>query len=352
MQSHDIEKTPAADAGPSEAATGHDLSSSLTHDISKCLPTSDASNISVSSFSTATLGECQHLIPLSDDTSSALNIWDSITHVSQTHSNPSTSSILDPPANIDPSLLIRDKQNDGLSPYFTTTIDCGCSSPHVQIQTEAPGSFSSGKIKILSFGPNVTTPDPYANTLRVETVCTLAALYTLGMHVGITEELLCADESLLPFFRFSADSVDDMIKANMICTVQKIFQTLKPDLRPSSEQITIKHHPYIDILPFPTLRKNLIIHQGEVDEDEFFLDILTGLVCWGGAGIGRRDREESTGYASTGTPWDVRSWEARVWFSNKYWTLLGGEDGELVRQSEWWRSIRGEDTTPNMGLHS
>ena len=76
----------------------------------------------------------------------------------------------------------------------------------------------------------------------------------------------------------------------------------------------------------------------------FFPVGTLALVCWGGAGIGQKDRNDSTGYASTGTPWDVRSWEAKVWFLKKYWTLLGGEDGELVRQSEWWRSTRGEDT--------
>ena len=113
--------------------------------------------------------------------------------------------------------------------------------------------------------------------------------------------------------------------------MQRMFKTLKPDLRPSSEQISVKHHPYIDILPFPTLRTNLITHQEEIDEDEFFQDMFTGLVCWGGAGIGRKDREDSTGYASTVTPWDVRSWEVKVWFLKKHWTLLGGDDGELVR---------------------
>lgn len=163
------------------------------------------------------------------------------------------------------------------------------------------------------------------------------------MYVGSTEEIICADKSLSPFFLSSAESADDMVKANAICTVQGIFKTLKPDLRPSSEQITVNHHPYIDILPFPTLRKNLITHQEEIDEDGFFHDMLTGLVCWGGAGIRRKDRQDSTGYASTGAPWDVRSWEAKVWFLKKYWTLLGGEDGELVRQSEWWRSMRGDD---------
>ena len=26
--------------------------------------------------------------------------------------------------------------------------------------------------------------------------------------------------------------------------------------------------------------------------------------------------------------------------------MLGGEDGELVRQSEWWRNVRGEESDP------
>ncbi|KAI9879313.1 MAG: hypothetical protein M1830_008964 [Pleopsidium flavum] len=331
-QSCAIERTPAAGTGPSEVVPTHGSSSTPTYIIAQSLPAYDALDVSVFSSSAATPEECQHLIPQSDDTPSALSIWDSTTHV-------------------DPSLLIRDKHNDDLDPYSTTTIDYDCSSPHVQIRTQDPDPCSYGELRILSFGPSATAADPYANNLRIETACITAALYTLGMYVGITEETLCADESLSPFFWSSAESADDMVKANIICTVQRIFKTLKPDLRPSSEQITVKHHPYIDILPFPTLRKNLITHQEEIDEDEFFHDMLTGLVCWGGAGIGRKDREDSTGYASTGTPWDVRSWEARVWFLEKYWTLLGGEDGELVRQSEWWRSIRGDDTL-NMEVHS
>ena len=85
------------------------------------------------------------------------------------------------------------------------------------------------------------------------------------------------------------------------------------------------------------------MHQKEIDEDEFLNDTLTGLVCWGGAGTVKRDPDNVTGHAATGTPWDMRSWEAKVWFLKKYWRLLGGEEGELVRQSEWWRSVRGEE---------
>ena len=322
-QSHAIKQIPAAGTGPSEAVITHVPSSIPTHTLAKSIPACDASNISVSNSSVVTPGDCQCLNPQSGITAPVLSIRDSPTH-------------------IDPSLLIHDKHNDGLDPYWTTTVNCGCSSLHVQIRTQSPNPVSYGEVRILSFGPSATIADPYANNIRIERICNAAALYTLGMHVGVTEEMICADTSLSPFFCPSAESADDMV--NAICTVQRIFKTLKPDLRPNSEQITVKHHPYVDILPFPTLRKNLIIHQEESDEDEFFQDMITGLVCWGGAGIGRKDREHSTGNASTGTPWDVRSWEARVWFLQKYWTLLGGEDGELVRQSEWWRSIRGEDT--------
>ncbi|MCJ1380963.1 hypothetical protein MMC17_004072 [Xylographa soralifera] len=325
-QSRAIERTPAAgtDPSPSEAVITHELSGTPAQIVAQSLPAYDASDESICISSAASPAECQDLVSQSDATPSALSMWDFTTYV-------------------DPSLLIGDKHNDGLGPYWTTTIDCGCSRPHVQIRTQGPDPFSYGEVKLLSLGPSPPAPDPYANNLRVETVCITSALYTLGMYVGVTEEMLCAYESLSPFFRSSAEAADDIAKADMVCTVQRTFKTLKPDLRPSSEQITVKHHPYIDILPFPTLRKNLIIHQEEIDEDEFFYDMLTGLVCWGGAGIGKRDRADSTGHASTGTPWDVRSWEARVWFLKKYWTLLGGEDGELVRQSEWWRGIRGDD---------
>ena len=324
-QSRAIEETPAVGAGASEAAVSvHCASSTPTHIATQSFPANDASDVSIPSSSAATPGESQPLVARPDDTHSALSIWDFTTYV-------------------DPSLL-SDAPDDGLGPYWTTAIDCGCLSPHVQVRTQGPDPFSYGEVRRLRTGPSAAAANPYANYLRVETLCITAALYMLGMHVGVTEEMLCAEGSLSPFFWSGEASANGVGEAEFICTAQRMFKTLKPDLRPSSEQITVQHHPYIDILPFATLRKNLIAHQEEIDEDEFFYDMLTGLVCWGGAGIGRKDREASTGYASTGTPWDVRSWEARVWFLKKYWTLLGGEDGELVRQSEWWRGIRGEDT--------
>ena len=272
------------------------------------LPVLDSSDATFPSSSAATSAEQQHLFPQLDGHLSDFSTWDS-TRV------------------VNPSLLTFNTSNDAI----------------------AVGPHSSGEVAVHGSQPSAVALNPYANNLRVEAICFTAALYTLGMHVGITEEMICADQSLSPFFWPSAESADDMAKASLMCTVRTTFKTIKPDLRPIAEQVTVSHHPYIDVLPFPTLRKNLIANQAQVDEDGFFHDMLSGLVCWGGAGVGKRDRDESTGYASTGTPWDVRSWEAEIWFLKKYWTLLGGEDGELVRQTEWWRSIRGDET---MDVHA
>lgn len=270
------------------------------------------------------------------------SLWENVLQIPKLDQNETSLALWDTSTPIDPSLLFCDSQKSDQQQNRTTLVTCGCSRSHVQIKTAHPESSVNKNIKIVEFGISSVAADPYINHLRLETVCTIIALYDVGMHLGLTEELLCEDDSPSPFFRFSTNSVDQVTAERLISSVKNTFKTLKPDLRPTSEQITTKHHPYIDLLPFPTLRKNLLCCSSNFDEDEFFDDMLAGLVCWGGTGTTKNDRANSTGHVSTGTPWDSRSWEATGWFLEKYWSLLGGEDGELVRQSQWWRNIRGD----------
>ncbi|KAK8051175.1 hypothetical protein PG993_002560 [Apiospora rasikravindrae] len=247
----------------------------------------------------------------------SLSSWDSIVH-------------------LDPSLLVCHRNCDGDKGLaWMPATGCGCSSTDDGLQQIIS---HRGGAQSFSAAAAAAAGDPYANHLRLETVCTLDALFSLGTLLGIPSERMCPRETPSPFFRsgieYSADAID---------MVQKIFRTLKPDLRPGREQVTVAHHPFIDCLPFPTLRRNLLLHRAHVDPEQLQFDVIEGLVCWGGAGISRRDGGDSTGRASTGTPWDVRSWEAKECFLRKYWAMLGGEEGELVRQSEWWRDIRGEE---------
>jgi hypothetical protein len=270
---------------------------------------------------------------------------------SQSSSKPTVSSdtaLWDPTTFVGLSHLIHDKDTASRSHYWVGLIDCGCVKPHVRVSSETARDW--GDMKVLSIGTSFCTPDPYMNTLRIERICILEAIMANCLQIGVTEEMFCGPDAISPFFRPGGKkAVDSPGTESTVTTVQRIFKTLKPDVRPIKEQVTMMHRPVIDILPFPTFRKNLIESGDAIHEEELYHDLLNGLVCWGGAGVGKKDRDASTGRISTGTPWDSRSWEARPWFLQKYWALLGGEDGELVRQSEWWRNMRGDEVEPWLG---
>lgn len=259
-------------------------------------------------------------------------------------------SFWDPATFIDPSFLTMTNygRSDTPKEYFPTTqVDCGCAVRHVEVRAKRLGYYDRG-VELIRLGETKVFSDPYMNHIRMEAICTVTAMWENCLQLGISEWVLCDDVSQSPFYRpgpsnnlitsGNTEAVDGVVR-----TVQSIWKTLKPDIRPIKEQITVPHHPCLDIFPFPTFRRNVLKGVVVIDDDEFFTDALHGLTCWGGAGLGRGDRKGATGKASTGTPWDHRSWEAKPWFLRKYWVVLGGEEGELVRQSEWWRGTRGED---------
>ncbi|KAH8901769.1 hypothetical protein GQ53DRAFT_708108 [Thozetella sp. PMI_491] len=192
---------------------------------------------------------------------------------------------------------------------------CSCSPSHVQY----PSTFN----------------DTPSSNLRVEAICVVAAMNENCLELGITESMYCSSDSESPFFRPGISH--SAHQARLVEAVRRIFHSVKPDLRPTPTQITHSHHPYIDIIPFPAIRDALIHRGADVDEDDFFHDCLGGLRCWGRAGSLQ---------AGTAAPWDMRNWEASPWFLAKWRHVVGNEDGELSRQSSWWREMRGENPIP------
>lgn len=263
-------------------------------------------------------------------------------------------SLWDTATSVDPSYLVLNQYvhdaDDADFWYTRSLVDCGCPVRHIWMRTGKDGTHYDKPRWIISIGDNALSSDLYMNNIRMEVTCNISAMWANCQAIGLTQETFCEDEGVSPFYRPGSgggaitSGEDETAHDGTVSTVQRIFKTLKPDLRPIKEQITTYHHPCVDVFPFPTLRRNILRGVVLVDEDEFFDDLLQGLVCWAGAGLSRRDRDVNTGRVSSGTPWDSRSWEAKPWFLRKYWILLGGEDGELVRQSQWWRSMRGEDS--------
>lgn len=217
-------------------------------------------------------------------------------------------------------------------------LHCGCTEYH-----EPTGQWR-GKVKVFPDPmrvrwreemPGSRSLDVYRNFIRHYQECVIEAFRTNCLVVGITESMFCADDAESPFYRPNIERASNPDR--VVASVQSSFKSLKYDLRPSCTQIATSHHPYIDIIPIPSVRKRLIELQNEIDEDAFFMDALEGFRCWGNR---RESRHQGCG---SGTAWDIRSWEATPTFLKKWACILGDAESEIARQSRWWRVVRGEE---------
>lgn len=174
------------------------------------------------------------------------------------------------------------------------------------------------------------------NHIRIKQVNYVAACITNASYLGFSFELDDSCEMVeSPFFR---DAFSESA-AKTACLNE--FGNLGTYLRPTAAQMVVSHHPYIDVLPFPTFRDRIIklayVEEPMIDEEELCRDLANdGLVCWGSS-LGGGSR--ATG---SGAPWDIRSWEAQPWFLKKWWILIGGAEGEIYKQTQWWCEMRGE----------
>ncbi|KPM37567.1 hypothetical protein AK830_g9006 [Neonectria ditissima] len=106
--------------------------------------------------------------------------------------------------------------------------------------------------------------------------------------------------------------------------------TFPVGLRPTTLQYSTEHHPWIDLLPIPRLRDNLL--QRDIESyDE------AGLCC---AFTGRGHRE-GAGVIVWGDSWDCNGWEVTEEFVRSWgWVIAGCWD--LFRSTNRWRAQRGE----------
>jgi hypothetical protein len=219
---------------------------------------------------------------------------------------------------------------DPLSPPSSLTIRKSCLPDML-----GPGQGWSGQI---TSPESIVFADPLLNTLRLQTTSLEWAFCQNLFQLGLND-LNCDDEVISPFYRADAASSPD--PDAIIKSVQETFAYLKRDLRPTREQITVRHPAHLDALPFPYMRARVIELSAKTpplfDQNEMFMDLISGgLVCWGSISM-RPGASPSGG----GAPWDSRSWEAKTWFLAKWSFIVGGDDSELSRSSEWWREMRG-----------
>ncbi|KAL3431572.1 hypothetical protein BDV09DRAFT_188246 [Aspergillus tetrazonus] len=132
----------------------------------------------------------------------------------------------------------------------------------------------------------------------------------------------------------SSDQLDDDANSpfNTMGPSHPYLATSLPlSLRATMIQRTIPHHPWLDLLPFPQMRDNLISAGESYDETQLCLDMK---------GYGNPDMDH-TGIIVWRDPWDPEGWEVTESFARNWgWVLAGCWD--LLRSTNSWRARRGE----------
>ena len=106
-------------------------------------------------------------------------------------------------------------------------------------------------------------------------------------------------------------------------------------LKPTSLQNSIPHEAWIDVLPYPALRDNIIKNQDTLDTDALCDDFMGGMY----EGL---SEVENRGMILWGEPWSKNGWELSESFVRKWFFLLSGCE-DLVASTNKWRAARCED---------
>jgi hypothetical protein len=103
-------------------------------------------------------------------------------------------------------------------------------------------------------------------------------------------------------------------------------------LKPTDLQLCVSHHPWIDILPWPEIRDNLLRRdENSYDKKELCRDLRGFQAVADGRG----------GMIVWGDPWDPRGWEITEAFALKWpWVVNGCH--EVLESTRRWRTVRGE----------
>ena len=98
--------------------------------------------------------------------------------------------------------------------------------------------------------------------------------------------------------------------------------TLPLSIAPTLKQKTVPHQPYVDMLPWSSVRDRMLNSPSAINESEFVHDMASGdLKVWGSVA------------------WDPMGWEIGPDFAQKWWFLM---DDEALKSTNFWRSQRGE----------
>jgi hypothetical protein len=107
-------------------------------------------------------------------------------------------------------------------------------------------------------------------------------------------------------------------------------------LQPTELQRMIQHDIWVDIIPCPIMRDNVLRNLARIDNRAMSRD------CVGAYCEGLDTTETNNGLVVWSDPWSVRGWEITEGFASRWGYLLVGCH-ELLAATNSWRQLRGEE---------
>ncbi|KAL9616155.1 MAG: hypothetical protein Q9160_008935 [Pyrenula sp. 1 TL-2023] len=105
--------------------------------------------------------------------------------------------------------------------------------------------------------------------------------------------------------------------------IRALASALPSAIAPTLQQQIVPHKPYVDMLPWASLRDRILNSPEAINEAEFIKDMAcSDLKVWGSM------------------PWDPMGWEVGPEFARKWWFLM---DESIMRTTNFWRGQRGEE---------
>jgi hypothetical protein len=114
-------------------------------------------------------------------------------------------------------------------------------------------------------------------------------------------------------------------------TAHPVRPVMPANLKPTALQLTVEHHPWIDLWPFPQMRDNILRAGESYDDDPLWIELVDNQLALGGW----------SGLIVWGNPWDVYSWEVTEEFARRWWWVIR-DCVELFISTNRWRAKRGE----------
>ncbi|KAH8658294.1 hypothetical protein BX600DRAFT_64604 [Xylariales sp. PMI_506] len=210
----------------------------------------------------------------------------------------------------------------------------------------------------------LSTPEirdlPFLSRLNV-----LRALAQNAEILGISSAVLYDENSVSPFVNFRPRAPSSLggekrrhEDADILAEGQRPSMHTSPpppSLRPTPLQRRVPHHPWLDLIPLPGIRDNILrgMAAGWIEEDLLCLDLIDvrdqpehGKISAGecspeAAKGGSGDGVTLSPLVVWGEAWDPSVWElSPVFFQN--WSSLVDGCAEVLEVTNWWREKRGQ----------